>query len=59
MSKETGKPFIVNETFPGALDDLVRAEVVHFYSEMLSAAGFGWMGGHPRGPGHRHEARTA
>ena len=44
MSKETGKPFIVNETFPGALDDLVRAEVVRFYSEMLSAAGFGWMG---------------
>lgn len=44
MSKEAGKPFIVNETFPGAMDDLVRAEVVRFYSEMLSAAGFGWMG---------------
>jgi hypothetical protein len=44
MSKETGKPFLVNETCPGALDDLVRAEVVRFYSEMLSAAGFGWMG---------------
>lgn len=44
MSKETGKPFLVNETFPGAMDDLVRAEVVRFYSEMLSAAGFGWMG---------------
>ena len=44
MSKETGKPFLVNETFPGALDDLVRADVVRFYTEMLSAAGFGWMG---------------
>ncbi|MEP6671467.1 MAG: cellulase family glycosylhydrolase [Chthoniobacter sp.] len=44
MSKETGKPFIVNETIPGALDDLVRAEVARFYTEMLSAAGFGWMG---------------
>ncbi|TCO89099.1 cellulase (glycosyl hydrolase family 5) [Chthoniobacter flavus] len=44
MSKDEGKPFLVNETFPGAMDDLVRAEVVRFYSEMLSAAGFGWMG---------------
>jgi hypothetical protein len=44
MSKEEGKPFLVNETFPGAMEDLVRAEVVRFYSEMLSAAGFGWMG---------------
>jgi hypothetical protein len=44
MSQELKKPFIVNETFPGALDDLVRAEVVRFYTEMLSAAGFGWMG---------------
>jgi hypothetical protein len=44
MSRDLNKPFIINETFPGALDDLVRAEVVRFYSEMLSAAGFGWMG---------------
>lgn len=44
LSEETGKPFLVNETFPGALDDLVRAEIVRFCSEMLSAAGFGWMG---------------
>jgi len=44
MSKETGKPFLVNETIPGALDDRVRAEVTRFYTEMLSAAGFGWMG---------------
>ena len=44
MSKEQSKPFIVNETIPGALDDLARAEVARFYTEMLSAAGFGWMG---------------
>lgn len=44
MSKSTGKPFLVNETIPGALDDLKRAEVARFYTEMLSAAGFGWMG---------------
>ena len=44
MQDDLSKPFLVNETFPGALDDLKRAEVVRFYSEMLSAAGFGWMG---------------
>jgi hypothetical protein len=42
--RELGKPFMVNECIPGALDDLVRADVVRFYTEMLSAAGFGWMG---------------
>ncbi len=44
IQQETGKSFLVNETIPGALDDSVRAEVARFYSEMLSAAGFGWMG---------------
>lgn len=44
VQKQTGKPFIVNETIPGALDDLVRADVVRFYTELLSGAGFGWMG---------------
>ena len=44
MRQSTGKPFLVNETIPGALDDLVRADVARFYTEMLSAAGFGWMG---------------
>lgn len=39
-----GKPFLVNECIPGALDDGVRAEVARFYTESLSAAGFGWMG---------------
>ena len=26
------------------MDDAKRAEVARFYTEMLSAAGFGWMG---------------
>ena len=38
------KPFLVNECIPGALDDAVRAGVARFYTERLSAAGFGWMG---------------
>jgi hypothetical protein len=44
VQQQTGRPFLVNETIPGALDDKVRAEVTRFYSDMLSAAGFGWMG---------------
>lgn len=44
MSRDMGKPFLVNETIPGALDDLVRADVARFYTEALSTAGFGWMG---------------
>jgi hypothetical protein len=39
-----GKPMIANECIPGCLDDLRRAEVVRFYSEMLARAGYGWMG---------------
>ncbi len=44
MSKAEGKPFLVNETIPGALDDLARAEEARFYTQMLADAGFGWMG---------------
>jgi len=44
MSRELNKPLLCNETIPGALDDLERAKVAKFYTEMLSAAGFGWMG---------------
>jgi len=44
LQQKTGKPFLVNETIPGALDDQVRAGVVRFYDELLSEAGFGWMG---------------
>ncbi len=39
-----GKPLLVNECIPGALDDGVRAGVARFYTERLAAAGFGWMG---------------
>ncbi|MEN6546803.1 MAG: cellulase family glycosylhydrolase [Armatimonadia bacterium] len=39
-----GKPLLVNETIPGCLDDLRRAEVARFYTEMLAEAGCGWMG---------------
>ena len=34
----------MNESIPGSLDDARRAEVTRFYTEMLPAAGFGWMG---------------
>ena len=44
ISRDLGKPLLVNETIPGCLDDAKRAEVVKFYHEQLSAAGFGWMG---------------
>lgn len=42
--KRHGKPFLVNECIPGCLDDARRAALAKFYTEMLSAAGFGWMG---------------
>jgi len=44
ISRDFGKPLLVNETIPGCLDDGKRAEVAKFYTEQLSAAGFGWMG---------------
>jgi hypothetical protein len=43
-SERLQKPALVNETIPGALDDQERAEVARYYTEQLSAAGFGWMG---------------
>jgi len=42
--KTFAKPMLVNECIPGSLNDRTRAEVARFYSELLSAAGFGWMG---------------
>jgi len=39
-----GKPLLVNECTPGALDDGVRAAIARVYVERLAAAGFGWMG---------------
>lgn len=44
LAQKFGKPFLVNECIPGSLDDAVRAEVARYYAEMLSTAGFGWMG---------------
>jgi hypothetical protein len=44
ISRDIGKPLLANETIPGCLDDAKRAEVARFYTEMLAAAGFGWMG---------------
>ncbi len=38
------KPFLVNETIPGSLNDAARAEAARYCTELLSAAGFGWMG---------------
>lgn len=39
-----GKPLLVNECIPGGLDDQRRGALAHDYTEVLSAAGFGWMG---------------
>jgi hypothetical protein len=44
MRKAHGKVLLVNECIPGSLSDATRAEVARFYTELLSAAGFGWMG---------------
>jgi hypothetical protein len=44
ISKKAGKALLVNECMPGCLDDLRRAELVKFYTSMLSEAGLGWMG---------------
>jgi len=44
ISTRLGKILIANETIPGCLDDNRRAEVAKFYTQLLSEAGFGWMG---------------
>jgi hypothetical protein len=44
IRKKAGKAMLVNECMPGCLDDLRRADLVKFYTRMLSEAGFGWMG---------------
>jgi hypothetical protein len=44
IAKKHGKAMLVNECIPGCLDDGRRAEVAQFYTQMLSTAGFGWMG---------------
>jgi len=49
MREKHGKPMLVNECIPGALDDTVRAEVARYYTELLAEAGLGWMGWALRG----------
>jgi hypothetical protein len=44
LSRRLGKPLLVNECIPGCLDDGKRAQAARYGSEMLAAAGFGWMG---------------
>ncbi len=44
IERNHGKAVLANECMPGCLDDNRRAELVKFYSQMLSEAGFGWMG---------------
>lgn len=44
IQQRHGKPFLVNETIPGCLDDHTRAEVAKYYTTQLREAGFGWMG---------------
>jgi hypothetical protein len=38
------KPLLVNECMPGAQNDVERGTVIKFTAELLSKAGFGWMG---------------
>lgn len=44
ISKKHNKVVLVNECMPGCLNDDRRAGLVKFYTQMLSEAGFGWMG---------------
>jgi hypothetical protein len=44
LRQTQAKPMLVNECIPGSLNDATRGEVTRYYSELLSAAGFGWMG---------------
>jgi hypothetical protein len=44
LRQQHEKPLLVNECVPGCLDDLKRAEAARYSSDLLSEAGFGWMG---------------
>ena len=44
MQKAAGKPFLVNETIPGSLDDAKRGDLARLYTTTLATAGLGWMG---------------
>ncbi|MHB8862027.1 MAG: cellulase family glycosylhydrolase [Pirellulaceae bacterium] len=43
QQRHHAKPMLVNECIPGCLDDQRRAECARYYTQLLSAAGFGWM----------------
>ncbi|HEY1173876.1 MAG TPA: cellulase family glycosylhydrolase [Verrucomicrobiae bacterium] len=44
LKQKFTKPMLVNECIPGSLNDQVRADTAKYYDELLSKAGFGWMG---------------
>jgi hypothetical protein len=44
VAKKHGKPLHVNETIPGGKEDIARGQLAAMYDELLSEAGFGWMG---------------
>jgi hypothetical protein len=44
LREKFGKPFLVNECIPGGKDDRERGALAGIYCELLSRAGFGWMG---------------
>lgn len=44
ISRVYGKPMLVNEAIPGALDDFRRADCARWSIAMMEDFGFGWMG---------------
>lgn len=44
LQQKYGKPFLVNECIPGAEVDQERGAIALLYRDLLSEAGFGWMG---------------
>jgi hypothetical protein len=44
LRQKLAKPFLVNECIPGGENDRERGAVAKEYCELLSRAGFGWMG---------------
>jgi hypothetical protein len=42
--KKYGKPFLVNETMGGCLDDQKRASMARYFTEILAEADMGWLG---------------
>jgi hypothetical protein len=44
VQEKHGKPMMSNETVPGCLDDLRRAECAQWTIRLMEDAGYGWMG---------------